>query len=77
MNVFCSFFTELTLKWFAVWCDKLQAAAQWNRGQECVWDEGRNSQQLNQLGYQGALATPKCVGGEAGKLLLLVETRSH
>lgn len=44
-----------------------QAAGCWNRGQECVWDEGGNSQQLNQLGYAGASATPKCVGGEAGK----------
>lgn len=44
-----------------------QAAGCWNRGQECVWDEGGNSQQLNQLGYPRASATPRCVGGEAGK----------
>lgn len=71
------FFTELFLKWFAVRCNKLQAAAQWNRGQECVWNEMGNSQQLDQLSYCRVLATPRCMGGEAGKLLLLVETRSH
>lgn len=42
-----------------------------------MWDEEGNSQQLNQLGYPGASATPKCVGGEAGKLLVLVEATSH
>lgn len=74
---FFFFLAELTLKWFGVWCDNLQAAAQWNRGEERVWDEGGNRQQLNQLGYRRASATPKCVGGEAGKLLVLVEATSH
>lgn len=50
-----------------VLCVVWQASGCWNRGQECVWDEGGNSQQLNQLGYPGASATPKSVGGEAGK----------
>lgn len=33
-----------------------------------MWDEGRKSQQLNQLGYHRPLATPKSVGGEVGEV---------
>lgn len=71
-----SLFTKLTLKWFGVWCDKLQAVARWNRGQECVWDEGRNSQQFNQLGYGEALATPKNVGGRQESFCYLLSKES-
>lgn len=73
------FFCQVnTLKWFGVQCDKLKTAAQWSRGQECAWDEEREPAiKLNQLGFCGALATLKCMGREAGMLLLLVEARSH
>lgn len=73
------FFCQVnTLKWFGVWCDKLKTAAQWSRGQERAWDEEREpAVKLNQLDYCRALATLKCMGREAGMLLLLVEARNH